>query len=180
MILPKHVLFVETHEEKRTPLRACFTVTRTALELAGGPEAMNDRFASRLGAFMRGAGEPFEVKFTEGMVVAAHARPGLPTKLIILNAMLYEWRDQDPAVRYDLCGYDIGRDEFPDDDSFLLLFNAVHDLVGDWPEMQRMIPQPAPRRVLLSGVRGVLGAAADPALSDVLPVSAGSWWQAMG
>lgn len=76
------------------------------------------------------------------MVVAIECVPARP-RMVLLSCPLGEWRDRDPTVTYTLEAFDLargiipvdGQDCLPPGDEFLVMFDALAQLVTDWPEI---------------------------------------------
>lgn len=112
------------------------------MQIAGGPSALNDRFASRLAAFFRDRGLTYDVSHQDTMVIAIECAATRP-RMIMLGCQVCEWRDRDATVTYTLEAFDIARgiipetgsDVLPAGDSLLVMFDAAAELVADWPEI---------------------------------------------
>jgi hypothetical protein len=123
-------------------LRVMYCVPYQTMRLAGGPTELNDRFASRLAAFFRDQGLAYEVSHLDTMAVAIERVPVRP-RMIMLGCQACEWRDRDPTVTYTLEAIDFargiipvdGQDCLPRGDEFLVMFDALAQLVTDWPEI---------------------------------------------
>lgn len=123
-------------------LRVMYCVPYQTMRLAGGPSELNDRFASRLAAFFRDQGLAYEVSHLDTMAVAIERVPVRP-RMIMLGCQVCEWRDRDPTVTYTLEAFDFARGIIPVDghdvlspsDEFLVMFDALVELVTDWPEI---------------------------------------------
>ncbi|KAF0183356.1 MAG: hypothetical protein FD160_975 [Caulobacteraceae bacterium] len=76
------------------------------------------------------------------MAIAIECVPTKP-RMIILGCDVCEWRDRDPTVTYTLEAFDLARgiipeqglDVLPADDALLVMFDALAQLVTDWPEV---------------------------------------------
>lgn len=123
-------------------LRVKYCVPSQTMQIAGGPSALNDRFATRLSAFFRDRGLAYDVSYQDTMAIAIECVPTKP-RMIILGCDVCEWRDRDPTVTYTLEAFDLARgiipeqglDVLPADDALLVMFDALAQLVTDWPEV---------------------------------------------
>jgi len=112
------------------------------MQLAGGPLELNGRFASRLAAFVRDRGVAYDVSHQDTMVIAIERVPARP-RMVMLGCHVPEWRDRDATVTYTLEAFDLARgiipeeglDALPAGDSLLVMFDALAELVADWPEI---------------------------------------------
>ncbi len=127
----------------RSPLSAEFKVPYTAIALAGGVAAMNERFAARLGGYFRECGESFDTRHTDMMAVATGAADNNNGVMLMI---IHEWtpaRFRGEFATYRLEGVDAvrhiiaapGCDHLARDDPFWVLFAAVRTLIFQWPEV---------------------------------------------
>lgn len=126
----------------RSPLSVKVRVSRRAIELAGGAEAINERFGARLKAFFAGRTERFEFMFSDTMTAALSSQPA--RVLIMLSTCVERhWAVEDKVIDYKLEGVHLdrgilpvtGQDLLSAIDPFWVLFTELRDLVVNWPEI---------------------------------------------
>jgi hypothetical protein len=135
-----------------SPLSVDFEVSTSAIDLAGGVAAMNERFALRLGAHLRDRGEHFDVWHTDMMAIASGRTDSNNGIMLMIVNQWTPARFRGPTVTYHLEGVDAvrhiiaapGCDDLEPDDPFWLLFASVRDLVLDWPEVERRLDRAFP------------------------------------
>jgi hypothetical protein len=123
---------------KIAPVMA-FRMAPRAIELAGGPGGMNERFAARLRGFLRDRGDPFEVEQTQ-LFVAATARGR--NAALVLQPLVSHWIKPSPIVTYQVFGWDADLPFWGTPDSappihsdYWRRFTELCRLVADWPEV---------------------------------------------
>lgn len=135
-----------------SPLSLDFEVSTSAIDLAGGVAAMNERFALRLGAHLSDRGEHFDVWHTDMMAIASGRTDCNNGIMLMIVNQVTPARFRGPTVTYHLEGVDAvrriiaaqGCDDLEPDDPFWLLFASVRDLVLDWPEVERRLDRAFP------------------------------------
>jgi DNA segregation ATPase FtsK/SpoIIIE-like protein len=121
-----------------------FGVKRSVIALAGGLEALNERFAERTQALVAQRGDAFDVRHTDTQIVTVE-RGAAPALMIMLAGDAAAYRDADTVIFYDLTVIDPAMIRRPRTGSaaFDALVTAYADLVAEWPEVSEAHPPDA-------------------------------------